>query len=93
MKKGTILRNLWAGYETYFVYMNFPARSYKNESKKTGGYNLVNVCGTWKLSRGVYYTCDIKDAEHFPVVGCIDFDRILIDGILNSIWRADNDRT
>ena len=26
MKKGTILKNLWAGHETYFVYMGFPVR-------------------------------------------------------------------
>ena len=89
MKKGTILRNLWAGYETYFVYMNFPAYSYKNEPKKTGGYSLVNADGKWKFNRVVYYTNDLKDTEHFPVVGWIDFDSMVIDGLLKAIKEGE----
>ena len=89
MKKGTILRNLWAGYETYFIYMNFPAHSYKNEANKTGGYQIVNIDGKWKFSKAVYYTRDLKDTEHFPVVGWIDFDRMVIDGILQAIANGE----
>ena len=83
------LRNLWAGHETYFIYMGFPAHSFKNESKKTGGYSLVNVYGEWKFSRSVYYVNSLKDTEHFPVVGWIDFDRMVIDGIRQAINKED----
>lgn len=87
MRKGTILKNLWAGHETYFVYMGFPVRSGKAEAKKTGGYSLVNVDGVWRFEKAQYYIHSLKDQEHFPVVGHIDFNQTLIDGILNAIEK------
>ena len=85
MKKGTILRNLWAGYETYFIYMGFPAHGYKAEAKKTRGYSLVNVCGEWRFESATYYVNHLKDTKHFPVVGWIDFNQMAINGILRAI--------
>lgn len=85
MKKGTILKNLWAGHETYFVYMGFPVHSGKAEAKKTGGYMLVNVDGKWHFERSQMYCHSLRDQEHFPVVGHIDFEKMCIDGILKAI--------
>lgn len=91
MKKGTIFRNLWAGHETYFIYMGFPVHTYKMEAKKTGGYMLTNVDGKWKFKRAAYYAETLKDTEHFPVVGWVDFDRMVIDGLLKAITPKENE--
>lgn len=85
MKKGTILKNLWAGHETYFVYMGFPVRTGKCEAKATGGYGLVKLDDGWKFQRTMYYINDLKDKEHFPVVGYIDVNRAMADCILQAI--------
>lgn len=74
MKKGTILRNLWAGYETYVIYLGHPVRSGRSEPPKVGVYNIVNVDGQWRVRKGVYYRRDLDDREHFPVVGYIDME-------------------
>lgn len=91
MKKGTIFRNLWAGYETYFVYQS-SVWSYKNEPPKVQGYGMAFVNGKWKVKKAQYYTRDLQnDTEHFPVVGHIDVDKVLIDAILAAIGeRKDN---
>lgn len=95
MKKGTILKNLWAGHETYFVYMGFPVQTGKCKSKATGGYGLVKLDSGWKFKRVTYYVQDLKDTEHFPVVGYIDINRVMADVILQAIsmgaeqkWKA-----
>lgn len=90
MKKGTILKNLWAGYESYFVYMGWPAHSYKNEAKKTAGYSLINIAGKWKFEKAQYYCQHLNDREHFPIVGYIDINSTFADCILKAIseYRA-----
>ena len=85
MKKGTILKNLWAGHETYFVYMGFPVRTGKCEAKATGGYGLVKLDDGWKFERATYYVHSLKDTEHFPVVGYIDINRAMADVVLQAI--------
>lgn len=85
MKKGTILKNLWAGHETYFVYMGFPVRTGKSEAKATGGYGLVKLDDAWKFEKAEYYVQDLKDAAHFPIVGYIDINRAMADCILQAI--------
>lgn len=93
MKKGTILKNLWAGYETYFIYMGFPVRSGRCEASKVGGYSLSKINGKWQLERSQYYTNCIKDVEHFPVVGYIDIKGAMTGAILAAIKdgeRKDN---
>lgn len=85
MKKGTIFKNLFAGHETYFVYMGFPVRTGKCEAKATGGYGLVKLDNGWKFERAMYYTHTLKDKEHFPVVGYIDMNRTMADAILQAV--------
>ena len=86
MKKGTIFRNLWAGYETYFVYMH-PVRSGKNEPSKVGGYCICkDIDGKWNVDKNaVYYAADLKDDINFPEVGLVDMEEILLNGILGGI--------
>lgn len=93
MKKGTILKNLWAGYETYFIYMGFPVRVGRAEASKVGGYSLSKIKGKWIFARAQYYRKDIiNDREHFPVVGHIDLDSTMTSAILAAIQSggADN---
>lgn len=85
MKKGAILQNLWAGHETYFVYMGFPVKTGRAEAKATGGYSITCVDGKWKFSRAHYYIQSLKDTEHFPIVGYVDFEKMCIEGILKAI--------
>ena len=81
MKTGTVLKNLWAGYETYFICMNFPANSFKSEARKTCGFSLVCVDGNWRFDRAEYYVHSLKDSEHYPVVGRIDVCKMFVDAI------------
>lgn len=85
MKKGTILKNLWTGYEKYFVYMGFPVKTHRLEAKAVGGYGIAFINGKWKFSKAYYYVQDLEDKKHFPEVWYIDFDKMCIDGILKSI--------
>ena len=91
MKKGTILKNLWAGYETYFIYMGFPVRVGRCEGSKVGGYSLSKIGGKWKFERSDYYTSSIRDTEHFPVVGHIDLNKAMTDAILSAIKDGGNE--
>lgn len=55
------------------------------EASKVGGYSLSKIDGKWDLKRSQYYRQHIKDIEHFPVVGHIDLDKVVIDAILSEI--------
>ena len=91
MKRGTILKNLWAGHETYFVYMGFPVRSGKAEAKKIGGFSFANINGEWHFERACYYSHSLQDREHFPVVGHVDLKKACINAILKAIGRANDE--
>lgn len=91
MKRGTILKNLWAGHETYFVYMGFPVRSGIVEAKKTGGYKLTNVGGKWIFERTCHYCHSLRDQEHFPVVGFVDLEKACIAATLKAIGRVSDE--
>ena len=59
----TIHKNLWAGYETYFVRMG-------SSGRYATGISVVNVDGDWRVTfNAKYYASDLRhDKEHFPVV-------------------------
>ncbi len=85
MKKGTIFKNLWAGYECYFVYQG-QARSAKNESSKVRGIGLHNAHGKWEVKMNAqYYTNSLRDEEHFPEVGLIDIGKVLLNALLEAV--------
>lgn len=89
MKRGTIYRNLWAGCETYFVYLgDIPGRG---TEKKVRGIRLTLLPdGEWKLDKkALYYRADIEhDRTHYPIVGHVDpeyIDLMVIRAIRNSM--------
>ena len=89
------MKNLWAGYETYFIYMGFPVRVGRMEASKVGGYSLSKIDGKWHFERSQYYNQHLKDTEHFPVVGHIDLEKVMVGAILSAIKdgeRKDNER-
>lgn len=92
MKKGTIFRNLWAGHETYFVYQgSIPAKGMRPATSY--GYKLMlwPYSEKWKVSKASFYTRDLEnDREHFPVVGHVDMDKVMVDAILSVIGRGDD---
>ena len=79
MRRGTIIKNLWAGYETYFSFQGV-ANGFAH------GYILVNIDGKWNLKKGSFYWRDIRDdREHFPIVGIADVEGTIIRTILGGI--------
>lgn len=85
MKKGTIIKNLWAGYPTYFVFIG-ERNGRKGEARFAYGWGIVLFNGRWNLSRAEYYTHDLKsDKEHFQIVGSVDIESAIITSILNNI--------
>lgn len=76
----TIHKNLWAGYETYFVRMGTSGRY-------ATGIGVVNVDGDWRVDFSEkYYANDLRhDKEHFPVVGSIDIKAVVKDAVLKAV--------
>lgn len=79
MKILKIRRNLWAGYPTWFI-----------KTGESGRYATgISVCDTRALDGEIkikfnskYYLQDIRhDKEHFPVVGGLDIEQILMQAI------------
>lgn len=77
MKRGTILKNLWAGYDCYLIYMG----------RKNGVYSRMlcvhNANGKWEIRNAEYYTQDLKDEEHFPVIGGINIEGIILSEVMD----------
>lgn len=81
MRRGTIIKNLWAGYETYFSFQGVA-------NGLAHGYIMVNIDGKWNLKRGNFYWKDIRDdREHFPIVGHADIDGAVIKTILEGVKK------
>ena len=82
MKKGTIVKNNWAGYETYFIC--------QEKIKKFGipmikGYTISNIDGKWLLDEACFYLDSLLDEKHYPVVGYLDIDELIKKELLNII--------
>ncbi len=76
-----IYQNLWAGKETYFIPLT-------HNNEVTSGYSVVNVDGIWNLYKGNFYNDDLKnDTEHFPIIGELDFNQLLINEILQILQK------
>jgi len=71
LRKGNIYRNLYAGYETYILYLG-----------RSGSYaeavTAARVNGRWDISTGRRWSLNslIRDAENFPEVGRVGMDDI-----------------
>ena len=88
VKKGTILRNLYQpNYESYFVFRM---------------YSGNDALGIWviKTDKGIkvkwssrFPKDDIQnDREHFPIVGHLDLDSLIVSHVLNEVSRYEKER-
>ena len=83
MEKGTIFKNNYAHYETYFIYQSTVSKKYGSNSAE--GYSLMNIDGDWILEKIVYYKQDLEDSEKYPVVGHVDIDELIKKELLKII--------
>ena len=76
----TIHKNLWAGYETYFVRMG-------TSGEYATGIGIVNVDGDWRINfKATYYASDLRyDKEHFPIVGSVDIKKVVKEAVIKAI--------
>lgn len=95
MRIGDIYKNLWAGYESYFVYTGKTVRKGRGSGTDTQGYGITNIGGKWRLDIVVYDTQKLQDQEHFPIVGHIDFEeqkKTFIEEVINSVKKEYRER-
>ena len=77
-----IYKNLWASYDCYFISSN-------SDKKYHYGYLVGKPKDCWELCPGQFYNSDIKDTEHFPIVGEIDLNNIIVETVLNIVNKGD----
>ena len=77
MKHGTRVRNMWQpNFESYLVYM---------------GANDQDAYCLWFIDGKCYGIHNfpkrhiLNDREHYPVVGYVDYEKVLIDAILSAV--------
>lgn len=73
-----IYKNTWAGYDYYFV----PTYT---SGYGASGYVVHNAYGKWKVDKAQFSKETIKDAEHFPKVGEINLNKIIIENVLKEV--------
>lgn len=78
LKRGDILLNLWAGWQTMFVYL-------KTSGTLAHGVTLVKFYGKYKIQKASFYRSDLNDEKNFPLVGHIDVMEMWKTAILNGI--------
>lgn len=83
MKRGTIVKNNWASYETYFICQE--KRRKFGMPDAISGYTLTNIDEKWLFDKASFYLDSLKDTEHYPVVGYLDIDKLIKDNLLNII--------
>lgn len=83
--KGTILRNLRAFRETYFVAEHIEISV--NSPKLVSGYAIMSLDnGEWHIVKNMHYRYDdLYDEEHFKVVGQVDINSAVKNLILTTI--------
>lgn len=79
MARRNIYKNLWAGYDYYFIPMH-------NDGRMATGIKVHNAYGDWRVAYNTqFYAQDVKDSAHFQVVGKIDIDQSIISAVLATI--------
>ena len=78
-----VYKNLWAGHETYFIRLG-------SSGRYAVGIGVVNIKGEWKVNRNArYYASDLRnDREHFPIVGNVDLNSMIIEAIKREVDNA-----
>lgn len=76
MARVNIYKNLWAGYDMYFVRMS-------SNGRMDTGISVHNAYGEWRVKYMTQFDSQtVKDASHFPIVGKIDLDQSIISAVL-----------
>lgn len=75
MNKGDIYKLKGLSHQTYFMYL------YHDENGFPRGYRIMKTEDGWTLHSCSFYPHQIPDKP----IGHIDFDKILIDGILSAV--------
>lgn len=79
MARCNIYKNLWAGYDCYFIRMS-------SNGRMDTGISVHNAYGDWRVKfMTQFYSQDTKDAVHFPVVGKIDINQSIICAVLAAV--------
>ncbi len=81
MKKGTIVKNMWQpSYESLLVYMG-------TNGKYADVLWLVN--GKFRGKHRFYKHDILEDREHFPIVGYVDYEKVMVDAIRNGTGETE----
>lgn len=76
LHRGDIFLNKWAGWLSLFVYI-------RTAGRLCHGIGMAKFHGKWKISKASYYKQDLEyDAEHFPLVGKINIQKMWTETIL-----------
>ena len=79
LKRGQIFLNLWAGWQTFFVY-------FRTSGRYCYGVQIVKVNGKYTVQNSQYYKQDLKnDEEHFPLVGSMDIEAMWLSRVLKRL--------
>ena len=89
MKAGTIVENLRAGFETYFVYEKAKHGSFNRSDEISVGYNITRLGKDWLMQRACYSSESVSNQELFPRVGYIDLAQLTLENVLEVIGRSD----
>ena len=83
MKRGDIYKNLWAGYDCYFIYQGHIRKD------MVRGYCVHNAYGNsdwrWKSAQYSAKSFTEDEGKHFPLVGHIDLEKIICNAILEEV--------
>ena len=77
MKIGTIVQNKWQpSYDSYLIYTG----TYGNYSKM-----LWVIDGEFHGVHNFYKRDILNDREHFPIVGFVDYKKLIVDAVKKSV--------
>lgn len=88
IRRGTIFKNGSTGLETYFIYDGAAPKLYASEEAKANGMEVHLKDGVWRICRAQYYRRSLSDVEHFPVIGYVDLDDIIMKAAIEEIAKA-----
>lgn len=87
IEKWQIFKNLWAGYECFFVAQYLGPNLIE-------GYRVHNANKRWEIQKAEFYRQDLEyDAEHFPVVGKCNLNAILKVAIMRELGICERGMT
>lgn len=84
MKKGTIVKNMWqSNHESLLVYMG-------TNGKYTDMLWLLD--GKFRGKHQFYKHDILEDRENFPIVGYVNYEKVMVDAIRNGLTEAEQEK-